>query len=57
MLGVKNTRTCPKKNGPGAAYDNVFERKAHHRMPNEKLGKLTKFGDPRSANVQHTKNH
>ena len=33
------------KNGPGAAFATAFEKEVHHRMHNEKLEKVTKFGD------------
>ena len=50
-----------KSTGSPESYDNFFGRKVHHRMRDEKLEIVTKFGDPRSINkcaiVQHTKNH
>ena len=55
MFGVQNTRTCPQKTvlePPMTKF--FFERKAHHRMRNEKLVKVTKFGDPRSINPRST---
>ena len=52
MFGVKHARTCPPKPFlEPHMYDNAFGKKeVHHRMCNEKLGKVTRFGDPRSIN-------
>ena len=44
LLGSKNARLYPK-GVPGAAA--VALKKVHHLMCNEKLGKVTDFGDPR----------
>ena len=52
MFGVRNTQTCPPKTSSGATYDNAFFKYTYYRMHNEKLGKVTKFGDQQMCSIR-----
>ena len=58
MFGVKTPEHAPQKPVLEPPMAILFWKNAHHRMLNEQLGKVKKFGDPKSIrNDQRSKKH